>query len=178
MFGHKRKVLICVPRDRYKGPGKHTRGEHTMTSTNSMYGTEGSSALVPSYPMLTLIEGSIERGGVCEQPQVRDESVVRPRLTRREALTVVVCTLMVAAGLLVALVVSNASASANLDSALSSIPAQEVVVEPGDSIWGLAGQHQVDGYSTSELAQWIFERNSLSTSSLQPGQVLLVPASN
>jgi LysM repeat protein len=85
---------------------------------------------------------------------------------------------MVAAGLLVALVVSNASASANLDSALSSIPAQEVVVEPGDSIWGLAGQHQVDGYSTSELAQWIYEKNSLSNSSLQPGQVLLVPASN
>ena len=179
MFGHKRKVLISVPRDRYKGPGKHNRGERTMASTNHMYDTEGSSALVPSYPMLTLYEGGAARTAPKEARRVAAaEPISRPHLARREAVTVVVCTLMVAFGLLAAFMASKASVSARLSTALSTIPSQEVVVEAGDSVWGLAAQHQVDGYSTSELARWISEKNSLGSSVLQPGQVIMVPASN
>lgn len=148
-----------------------------MTYANRMFGTEGSSALVPSYSSLTLLEGGAEkmnsrvawRGhGKEQQPQVT---------SRLDIITVIVCTLLVAAGLFGALLASNASIEARVNSALSSLPAQEVVVESGDSVWGLASQHQVDGYSTAELAQWITAKNSLTTSNLQPGQILLVPAS-
>ncbi len=178
MFGLKRKVLINVPRDRYKGPGKHNRGERVMASTNHMYDTEGSSALVPSYPMLTLYEGGEARKSTTGvQRVVRAESCPQSRLTGREAVTVAACTLMVAIGLFSALMASNAAVSARLSTALSTIPSQEVVVEAGDSVWGLAAQHQVDGYSTSELAKWISEKNSLESSVLQPGQVIMVPAS-
>ena len=76
-----------------------------------------------------------------------------------------------------ALVAGNAAIASRKDAALSSIPTQDVVVEPGDSVWDLASQYQVDGYSTAELVQWITEKNSLTTSTLQPGQSLLVPAS-
>lgn len=178
MFGHKRKVLINVPRISYKGPGKHTRGERIMTGTDRIYSTEGSSALVPSYPTLTLIEGGAARSIQREAPRSREENVGRARISRIDALTVAVCTLMVFAALLAALFVSRAVTSSRFDAALASIPAQEVVVETGDSVWGLAAQYPVKGYSTSELAKWITEKNSLGTSALQPGQVLMVPASD
>lgn len=177
VFGHQRKVLISVPRERYKGPGKHTRGERSMTNTSRMYGIEGSSALVASYPTLTLLEGGAGHGATGRARRPRGAAMARQRASRGDVLAVAACTLAVALGLLAALVAGNASVSERMDAALSSLPAQQIVVEPGDSVWGLASRHRVDGYSTAELAKWISEKNSLGTSSLRPGQALLVPAS-
>ncbi|RGJ47341.1 LysM peptidoglycan-binding domain-containing protein [Olsenella sp. AF16-14LB] len=148
-----------------------------MTNANRMYGTEGSSALVPSYPSLMLLEGGAGKktSGVARRAQ--GQTPYPQAASRLDVFTVVVCTLLVAMGLFGALVAGNAAIASRKDAALSSIPTQDVVVEPGDSVWDLASQYQVDGYSTAELVQWITEKNSLTTSTLQPGQSLLVPAS-
>ena len=141
-----------------------------MTNANRMYGTEGSSALVPSYPSLMLLEGGAGKktSGVARRAQ--GQTPYPQAASRLDVFTVVVCTLLVAMGLFGALVAGNAAIASRKDAALSSI-------EPGDSVWDLASQYQVDGYSTAELVQWITEKNSLTTSTLQPGQSLLVPAS-
>ena len=109
-----------------------------MTGTDRIYSTEGSSALVPSYPTLTLIEGGAARSIQREAPRSREENVGRARISRIDVLTVAVCTLMVFAALFAALFASRAVTSSRFDAALASIPAQEVVVETGDSVWGLA----------------------------------------
>lgn len=52
---------------------------------------------------------------------------------------------------------------------------EKVVVSQGDTIWGLAEQYAQDG----NLESWIVEfanLNNLVSSSLEPGQTLLLPA--
>ncbi|WP_130812049.1 LysM peptidoglycan-binding domain-containing protein [Olsenella sp. Marseille-P4559] len=146
-----------------------------MASTNRVYGTEGSSALVPSYPTLTLLEGGTGKPFVVER-QHEDRSC--RDMARGNVLTAIVCTFLVSVGLVAALLVSNAAVSSRKEAALASLPGEEVVVEAGDSVWGLAFRHPVDGYSTAELVQWITEKNSLESPTLQPGQSVVVPASN
>ncbi|MCR5393034.1 MAG: LysM peptidoglycan-binding domain-containing protein [Olsenella sp.] len=152
-----------------------------MASGYRTYRTEGSSALVPSYPVFTLLEGgtgtTVLDEGRGQGLESRGQDSVVVATTRGDLLTVIVCTVLVGLGLAVALFAGNALVSARRDAALSALPGQEVVVESGDSIWGLASEHPVDGYSTSELVQWITEKNSLSSSNLVPGQAIEVPVS-
>jgi len=52
-----------------------------------------------------------------------------------------------------------------------------VIVQPGDSLWSIADAHNHDGQV--DIRQYIYqikEVNNLSTSSLEPGQVLIIPA--
>ena len=80
-----------------------------MTYAHRMYGTEGSSALVPSYSSLTLLEGGAEKmnSRVARRGHGKEQ---QPQVTSRlDIVTVIVCTLLVAAGLFGALLASNAS---------------------------------------------------------------------
>ena len=61
---------------------------------------------------------------------------------------------------------------------ISSQPTEVMHVCEGDTIWGIARSHQVDGVSTIELVQWLRERNGLSSACLFPGQALLVPSTS
>lgn len=84
---------------------------------------------------------------------------------------------------LAALVVSVLSAAwfmldradRSFDEALSSAPRQSVVVTPGASLWSLAEEYGIDGLSTQQTSDVIRSWNGLSTSALQPGDVLVVP---
>lgn len=57
-------------------------------------------------------------------------------------------------------------------------PTEVVHVSEGDTIWGIASDHHIDGVSTSELVQWLREQNNLSTACLLPGQALVVPSAS
>lgn len=59
----------------------------------------------------------------------------------------------------------------------NSIASETVEVEPGDSLWSLAEEHEVDGLSTQQVSDYIAEVNDLESSMLRPGQEILVPAS-
>nr|WP_306792823.1 LysM peptidoglycan-binding domain-containing protein [Collinsella urealyticum] len=57
-----------------------------------------------------------------------------------------------------------------------SIVYEQVRIAPGDSLWSLAEARSVDGMSTQELVQEIRTKNQLSSSMLEPGQVLELPS--
>ena len=61
------------------------------------------------------------------------------------------------------------------DQTLSALAVEEVIVQPGDSLWQIAEAHPVDGVSTSDVVTYISQTNSLTSANLSVGQVLLVP---
>lgn len=141
-----------------------------MSHSYSSYQTEGSSALKPTYERFTVIEG-----GRRVSPRTHARSERAPQ--GNNTLLVVVATLCVLAALFAGSLFVNARVNANRAAALEEIEAQTVTVQAGDSLWGLAEAHPVEGYSTSELVTWMLEKNGLDTATLQPGQDLLVPVS-
>lgn len=52
----------------------------------------------------------------------------------------------------------------------------EVKVQPGESLWSLAETHPINDLNTSETVEVIKSWNDLSSSALQPGESLIVPA--
>lgn len=55
---------------------------------------------------------------------------------------------------------------------------QVITVGQSDSLWELASAHPVPGVETAELVRAIAEMNDLDTSTIVPGQRLVVPASD
>jgi len=93
-----------------------------------------------------------------------------PRLTSRGRL--VVGALAVVVVVLCAFGLAGRVAAGSPDQA----PAlTRVVVQPGESLWGFA-QKAMPGTDPREAVLRIRELNALSTSVIQPGQVLVVPA--
>ena len=149
-----------------------------MTHTIRTYSTEGTTALVPSYSPLVLLDGGADKRGNDSLHHAPRTASKKQQSSRWDVVTVLVCTVLVTASLFGALIASNAASASRMAVALSNLPAEEITVASGDSVWGLAARHSVDGYSTSELARWITEKNSLGSSELHTGQSLLVPASS
>ncbi|MGO1182637.1 MAG: LysM peptidoglycan-binding domain-containing protein [Micrococcaceae bacterium] len=84
----------------------------------------------------------------------------------------VLLALMVAAVLIVDVFGSSANAS-NSDSPMGAV---EYTVGYGDTLWGIAGQLDLDSPRT-EVVQRIGELNQLSGSEINVGDTLFVPAS-
>lgn len=137
---------------------------HHLTSATA-YPCEGSVALSPQAPTLTLIEGGLSsRAG-------------RPELSRGELLPRQLLALLVSGALVIvmALLASWASDVAVAAATPSSLATEEVVVTTGDSLWGIAEGRSVPGMSTAALVAWIEEANDLSGTVLTPGQRIVVP---
>lgn len=137
---------------------------HHLTSATA-YPCEGSVALSPQAPKLTLIEGGLS------------SRAVRPELSRGELLPRQLLALLVSGALVIvmALLASWASDVAVASATPSSLAAEEVVVTTGDSLWGIAEGRSVPGMSTAALVAWIEEANDLSGTVLTPGQRIVVP---
>lgn len=69
-----------------------------------------------------------------------------------------------------------ASEDAAFSAALSQADRQTIVVRPGDSLWSIAEGHQIEGLSTDQTTEVIRSWNDLASSTLQPGEELVVPA--
>lgn len=95
------------------------------------------------------------------------------RLTRRGRIVLVVVFL---AALLAALTVFGTTSAAT-GSAGDPVPTRTVMVEPGDTLWGIAAEVAEPG-GTRELVTRIQELNALSSPALQPGQRLAVPVAD
>ena len=63
------------------------------------------------------------------------------------------------------------------DSALASSSRQTITVKAGDSIWSIAEAYDIEGLSTRQTSDVIRTWNDLETSTLQPGDTLIVPLS-
>lgn len=125
-------------------------------------------------PRLVLIEGGrrAQDARLSERPRTP-----RPQgLTRAQSALLVACGVALVAALALASLVSDALRGQSLSAALGSRPAETVVVQDGDSLWGIAEAHAVEGVGTAELVSWIEEENGLAGGLLTPGQRLVVPA--
>lgn len=71
----------------------------------------------------------------------------------------------------------EARAASRLEMALNSADTIEVTVVPGDTLWGIASQHSVDGIDTSDVVRWIEEVNHIEGGVIHVGQNLTVPTS-
>lgn len=65
-----------------------------------------------------------------------------------------------------------------LASATSDVTYEQVSVDEGESLWSISEAHPVDGLSTQQVVSLVSQRNDLSSSVLQPGQTLMVPAAD
>jgi LysM repeat protein len=64
---------------------------------------------------------------------------------------------------------------ASVSRAAQSVEMSQVVVTPGDSLWNIAQEHEVEGLTTQQTVDLILSTNALSSSTLGVGQTLLVP---
>lgn len=60
--------------------------------------------------------------------------------------------------------------------AIANASFERIEVHSGDSLWGIAEDHGIDGLTTADVVEAIRQQNDLSSGSLNPGQMLSVPA--
>ncbi|MBM6775284.1 LysM peptidoglycan-binding domain-containing protein [Olsenella profusa] len=123
-------------------------------------------------PRLVLIEGGRTAEGasdVARRPQ---------ELSLRQSALFVACGVALVCALALASVVSDALRAQGGAASLSALPTETVVVQEGDSLWGIAEGRIPQGVSTAELVSWIQERNGLTGGLVTPGQRLQVPVAS
>ena len=104
------------------------------------------------------------------QPAFRPITRTQLRLTRRGRLLLVSAFLLAA---LVAMVLSGGFAAAGREAGRPE-PVRVVQVQPGDTLYGIAGELARPGH-VRDMVQRIQQLNSMSGSSLQVGDSLAVP---
>jgi LysM repeat protein len=102
---------------------------------------------------------------------VAHPAVSTVRLTRRGRLVVLLLTLGVV--LTAALLLSGRSTATSESG--RSVPTEKVLVEPGQTLWGIAADVADDG-DVRAMVDRIEQLNALDDSMLYAGQVLFVPA--
>ena len=144
-----------------------------MTRSTSMayLSVDGTAALKASRvrPVLTLIEG-----GASRTPRTRVSS--RGVLSSKQMALVSLVGIALICVLGFASLVVDTLSSASVQEALDSAGVVSVTVSEGDTLWSIAQAHCPEGVGTSELVRWIESENDLTSKTIVPGQVLLVPA--
>jgi len=103
-------------------------------------------------------------------PAFRPKTRPQLRLTRRGQVLLVLAFLLAA---MVAMVVSGGFASAGREAGTPE-PVRVVQVQPGDTLYGIAGELARPGH-VRDMVHRIQQLNSMSGSSLQVGDSLAVP---
>lgn len=98
-----------------------------------------------------------------------------PRRAEPDHLHIFIVAALIAVSLIGMIGVFQAQ-QAQFDAALAHADRLEIVVEPGDTLWTIAEDHHIDGVDTQQTVDIIRSWNSLSVSSLQPGDSIVVPA--
>lgn len=143
----------------------------SQTAMRDSFGCDGSLALEVSRRDLTLLDGYAA-------PESEASSGARAdRLSLGQFAVSLVAAAAVVLMLCAASLFVSAGVSARQGEALETIPTASIIVRSGDSLWSLAEEHPVSGYSTQEIVTWIKARNALDSATIQAGQAILVPTS-
>ncbi len=141
-----------------------------LNNQNFSYRCDGTSALAPEYPALTLIQG----GKSTSDAPVRTVEANRSAFSLK-GLAVMVLVVFMACALCI---VRDRCISASAYGALYGAQTTVVTVHDGDSLWSLAQNSSVTGVSTKDIVKWIENENGLDSANIQPGQELIVPSSH
>lgn len=147
------------------------------TSCTTTYGCEGNLALaVGTRPELAVLRGGLQRRKTrYELPQT--PMAAELRATRKPALLAPLCVCLVMACVIIAAwCASDALLARRRAAAFEGMEVTRVVVAPGDCLWSIAEEHAVEGATTEEVVTWIVEYNKLSSSAVNAGDLLEVPA--
>jgi hypothetical protein len=144
---------------------------YASASQNQGYQCYGSLALQPSeeQPRLRVFQGGCTGDA---------SSSVQERELRSRVRGLIIVAAMVCAVSLAGIGISGAAQSSQRNEALGQAQVATVSVASGDTVWSIAESHPVQGVSTSDLVQWISERNGLGGSPLSVGQQLQIPVSH
>ena len=114
-------------------------------------------------------------GGRAAARPVRVPAVAatRLRITRRGRLALTLTATVLAA---VAAEVGAGQATAGQE--VGSVATADVMVVPGDTLWGIASEVAVPGQDVRDVIAEIVELNALPTSAVTAGQTLVVPVTD
>ena len=140
--------------------------------------SDGTSALVSKPCEFTLLEG----GASVAQDIATSTEFLNKRssasycpLSRKQlfvaalALVAIVCFLVSTYNLRAAAIENEV-----LDK-LQYAPVETIMVQPGDSLWKIAEDHNVSGVSTTDMVRYVQKINHISSDSLVSGQLLKIP---
>ena len=154
------------------------------TTAYNDYATNGNTALQSARkPHFVVIDGGLanqdyrqERSHEPRPVRVREVVAAQPFVPSLvQRLAVIAAAAAVIAVLAVtSLFMANAH-GASVASAYAGAELQEVVVHSGDTLWGIAEEHAVEGVDTAELVELIRSENALESANLSVGQHLMVP---
>lgn len=152
---------------------------YRTSSSNQSY-VYGSVAISqPSRPRLVLIEGTSEadRRRAAEDERARKEFEAG-RLSTLQLVSVIAAAL--AFFILLGFVAANLDAKREgwVSEATQAVSTESVTVVSGDSLWGIAEEHGIEGLSTDQVVDFIESRNSLDSATIHVGQTIEVPASS
>lgn len=141
----------------------------TASSMIAAQAYDGTAALeTRTRPHLVLIEG-----GLSHEACRRAERPVRLSLGQR--VCAALCCTLVIASLCVASLVADALVAVRRTQTLDQLPERTVIVDDGDTLWGIAESLGVDDVPTRDIVTWITERNG-TDAALVAGQSLVVPS--
>ena len=141
-------------------------------NTSTAYLCDGSNALSPEYNGLILLEGGLSTAGCASAPSTSNRQHSRGPVSLLNVLFV----FGVVASLVVASLVRDSMILSAAVQALDQTSTETVIVASGDTVWGIAESHTVEGCTTSQVVDWIESHNDLDGGLINAGQELVVPA--
>lgn len=149
-----------------------------MKSTACTYGNLALKVEPAAAPALRVIPGSkpmLQTGALqVAAPDTYALSQVAESARPRKGVLclVAVCLFLMALG---ASAFHGAARSASHQLALDQLSTRTVTVEPGDSLWSIAAEHDVEGMSIDDEVELMRTMNSLTSATLHAGMEIEVP---
>ncbi len=153
-----------------------------MSGYGYTFESEGTAALQPQeHPYLRLVT-DVDLDDdlfVLQRDDCTAESASRPLVEpfdARKATRIFLAVLFSFSCLMGVMMYSDRISANHRSSLVEETPFEVVTVAQGDSLWDIAEVHGINGEDTAEVVRVIEQRNSLSSATLTPGQLLEVPA--
>jgi len=146
-----------------------------MSATSAIHGSASQRSTADGWTS----QGAGMQGFNWEERPVRKAKAAQPplRLTRRGRIVLVGLPLILLSAVLITLAgfLNSPAKAAESASELSVTPTVSVTVQPGESLWGIAGT-VAPGRDTRDVVADIVQLNNLDGGKVMPGQQIFVPS--
>ena len=129
---------------------------------------------------LQILDGGLVGGSAMGRAQVLAADIVSKTSSKPESRRHALAMSLLAGALALVLFIGASSycsaRAARYDVYISSLDTTTLVVKSGESLWQIAEDHPIEGFDTAQTVSVLKTWNSLESSALQPGMLLVVPA--